>query len=92
MVGASEPTLRWIRRRYASHVAWRRVMGVEIEGLGRPGGHLRRVARQMADQDVGIEELGQRRRSARAARVWRRTSSHGSKLGKLSAIPGGKRP
>ena len=40
-------------------------------------GHLRRVAGQVADHDVRVDECCQRCRPARAARVRLRTSSHG---------------
>ncbi len=45
---ASEPRIRWVRRRYGGHVAWRRVFGVQLDG---PEG---------ADSDDAAEALRQR--------------------------------
>jgi hypothetical protein len=39
--------------------------------------HLRRIAGQVTDQNIRIDKRAQRRRSARSARVRRRTSAHG---------------
>ena len=43
----------------------------------RTPGHVRRIAREMADEHVRVDKRGQRRRSARSLRVRRRTSSQG---------------